>query len=190
MRIRSAPSSFLAVLAVGVYIMSCSTGQPLPASWPDIGITLPRSAEVKELHETFRLYTHDKVHAYRQDGEIELWAVCFSCPNGITEAHLHISPELLRGGFTEVLEEDEEDIPETYPGKMIGHERIEHLWISENERIMVTLNCFADLSEEARKTTGELCLSITAVESGRSRLPGVDQTDHSYFRNTPQTRMP
>jgi hypothetical protein len=150
-------------------------------------MTLPRSAEVKKLHETFRIYTHDDVHAYRLDGEIELWAVCFSCPNGMAEAHLHINPGLIRNGFTEVLEDDEEDMPQTYLGTMIGHERIEHVWISKNERTIVTLTCFDDLSEEARKVTGELCLAITTIGRGQSGIPGSDQTDHSYFHNAPHT---
>jgi len=169
----------LMIIAGALLAVGCSTGKPLPASWPNIGLTLPGSAEVKKLHKAFSLYTHDGVYAHKEDGDTSLWAVCFTCPGGITQAYIHVDAELKRHGFKETTAEE---YPTQFIGGVTGSHGVNYLWISDNKRTGVTLSLLDDLSDKAREEIGELCLMITKDESTADNSSQPSETNTRFFK--------
>lgn len=157
MRIWHRMVAVASLLAACVSLLGCTTGKPLPASWPRIGLTLPGSAKVKKLHQAFKSYTKDGVYAHLDDSKAEVWAVCFSCPGGITQADVHVDAELKRHGFTSTTGAD---FPFTYAGGITGYYGTTYLWVSKDKHFGVSLTFLDDLSSKAKEKTGDLCLMI------------------------------
>ena len=170
--------SAILVLAACVLLPGCSVGQKLPASWPEIGITLPSNAQVKKLDKAFRLYTHDGTHAYKQDGRDEIWALCFDCTGGISQAYAHINPELLRSGFSETTIEE---FPHTLVARIAGVHNTAYVWLTESERTGVTLLLLDSLDDEAREEIGGLCLIISTRGRSTASGPEGDKADNRCF---------
>lgn len=169
---------FIVLLAIFALVSGCTAGKKLPASWPEIGITLPNDAQVIKLDKAFRLYTHDGSHAYKQDGREEFWALCFTCPGGISQAYDHIDPGLLRSGFKEVAPEE---YPHAIVSRIAGKRKSTYCWTTESQRTGVTLLMLDDQAHESPEDTGGLCLVISIRDATTARDSTANKADSRCF---------
>jgi hypothetical protein len=161
----------LTALSLVILLAGCSTGRPLPADWPKIGLTLPGRAEVKQISPAFSRYSTDERWAHGEDESYEFWAVCFACPGGILMAQTHMDSELRRNGFRQTTAEE---FSHSMLGGVTGSRGITYYWISGDKRTGVTVAELEDLSARSREVYGELCLTVTcSLDSDAQPPPAV-----------------